>query len=533
MDPDSFDDVLLTFGQLQEQAQQPPRERTQEEIEREERAQERQRQIKAEMDEFNALREWDERIRLVESLRAQMTAIFWRGIEDMDQYVQTPTPIDWGPESERDELEQMMEEIWPTRTPPTPLDMDTAETESDSANDSELRLTRDTPLRSSGLTNSLDEPSEFGTDYDSGSDGLSDDGEPPPAPILGPTRGLTDDISEPELNEDEAESSNPPSLDTADTMVFEMEIDGPAAEDEINEDDDSENDSDSEIDFEMSMGRGRVLGPYDTPPRQPIAIRVRNRSAEEMAELDKEVFLDEVRGFSIGFHLNVFPWLVMRRVRRTRETALPGSFEHLLMHMFDDIRLVTVYQADVRRTGIERYMQARCEGASHGDALAVESSRADSSLPGSSSGRPAIVVRPGEGVSEDPSSALFPQELRALRLLVAPIREREAHFAWITSQTDRPVELKEQFQASRELIANFKRWLVRSLRQSETCKFPPIFTSNFSLTFALTLYSIYRVNQPAAVHLAFPRRTGTLPQPSSVPFGCMRCRSTLGSQQSG
>lgn len=526
MDPDSFDDVLLTFGQLQEQAQQPTRERTQEEIEREERAQERQRQIQAEMDEFNALREWDERIRLVESLRAQITAIFWRGIEDMDQYGQTPTPIDWDPESERDELEQMMEEIWPTRTPPTPLDMDTAETESDSANDSELRLTRDTPSRSSGLTNSPDEPSEFGTDYDSGSDGLSDDGEPPPAPILGPTTGLTDDISEPELNEDEP-----------DTMVFEMEMDGPAAEDETNEDDDSENDSDSdsdsEIDFDMSMGRGRVLGPYDTPPRQPIAIRVRNRSAEEMAELDMEVFLDEVRGFSIGFHLNVFPWLVMRRVRCMRETALPGSFEHLLMHMFDDIRLVTVYQADVRRAGIQRYMQARREGASHDDALAVEWSRADSSHPGSSSGRPAIVVRPGEGVSEDPSSALFPQELRALRLMVAPIREREAHFAWITSQTDRPVELKEQFQASRELIANFKRWLVRSLRQSETCKFPPIFTSNFSLTFALTLYSIYRDNQPAAVHVAILRRTGTLPQPSSVPFGCMQCRSTLGSQQPG
>lgn len=52
---------------------------------------------------------------------------------------------------------------------------------------------------------------------------------------------------------------------------------------------------------------------------------------------------------------------------------------------------------------------------------------------------------PGERILEDPLSAnaLFVQELRVLRLMVAPIRDREIRFAWITSRIERPVELRE------------------------------------------------------------------------------------------
>lgn len=396
----------------------------------------------------------------MESLRAQIQVIFWRGIADLERYRQTPSPIDYNPPSERHDLDRIIGEIWTSR-----LDMDTAETERDSANDSELRLTRDPPSPTSRHTYNPAERSAFVMDYDSGSDGLSEDDLPSD---LTPesTRSANGSASEAVPNLDEPASPSDSPLGTIGTMVFNMEFEGPATAVEAHEEVVPETNSDSASDVDMTMSRDRELGLYDTPPRPPIAIRTRNQSKREMAELDMEVFHDEVRGFSIGFHLNVFPWLVMRRIRRMRETALPGSFEHLLMHMFDDIRHVTVYQADVRRTGIQRCH----EGASHDDALAGESSPDSSLEAGPCSQRPVV---PGERILEGPLSAntLFVQELRVVRLMVAPIRDREIRFAWITSRTERPVELREQFQASKELIANFKRRLVRSLHQSETCKF--------------------------------------------------------------
>lgn len=487
---DPFDSVLLTYGQLQEQAQQPPRQRTPEEIIEAERIRARQQQMQDQVDEAIRLRDWDDRVRLVESQRAQIYVAYWRGIAELDH--QSPSLVEQATssESESPSVDLIADEVFNSGAQAqAPLNMDTAETESDTEDDNELRLRRDTPSQSqsSGPNYSPAESPMSSRDLpetdDSGSDGLSDGESPPPPTNLGPTRWLTDDTSEPELNVDAAESSSDSSLGTVGPMLFEMEMDELDVAGGVNEEvaSDTNNGSDNENEFDddidIAMSRPRVLGPYDTPPREPIAIRSRNFSARDMAELDMRVFLDEVRGFSIGFHLNVFSWLVMRRVRRMRETALPGSFEHLLLYMFDDIRHVTVFQADVLRTGIQNYMQARREGGSHDDAVTDESSQADSALePDPSSQRPASMAVPGGGIPEDPLStnAFFARELRALRLMVAPLRDCRVPFAWITGRTDRPVEMLEQFQASRELIARFKRRLVASFRESETCKWPRI-----------------------------------------------------------
>lgn len=214
---DTFDDVLLASGQLQEQSQQPPSEQTQKEIEQEERARERQRQIQEEIDELTALGEWDDRVRLVENLRAQIQVIFSRGIADLERYRQTLSPVDDIPPSERHDLDRIIGAIWPAS-----LDMDTAETESD-ADESELRLTRDPPSTTSRPTYSPAERSALATDYDSDSDGPSED-ELPSAPTPESTRSANTSASEAEPNVNELASTSNSSLGTIGTTVFNMEF---------------------------------------------------------------------------------------------------------------------------------------------------------------------------------------------------------------------------------------------------------------------------------------------------------------------
>lgn len=87
---DSFDEVLVAVSQQQEQL----RERTQAEIEEEQRRQALEREMDELYEESVALREWGERCSLLMNKRRQIERAFWDGMPKNINYYQTPSPID-------------------------------------------------------------------------------------------------------------------------------------------------------------------------------------------------------------------------------------------------------------------------------------------------------------------------------------------------------------------------------------------------------------------------------------------------------
>lgn len=501
---DPFDEVLMSFGQLMQQQQEG---QTQASAEEDELMREHERQMQEHLDEVAALHDWRIRVQLVESLRREIVDTFWNGIPSRRRYYETRSPIEWVPESPSSAaLNAIKRELWDSK--PLPLNMADAETESDSECDSELRLVRSPQPRISFLIHSPIDPPLFDMDMPE-----TDVNDNPLAPILEATV-LSDSISELDLNEallvqGDAASASDSSLGTIGTMVFEMEMHETVVEPQgTNQDQEASTEvkDDSDIDIDI----GEELERVDSRPRAlPIAVPgARDGNAHDVEDVFVEQFLRDVRHYTIGFDLDFFPYVVKQWIPGLREAALPGSFEHLLMHMFDDVDNVVRFQEDVRESGIRNYIRGHRKSASNDtELLDDESLQVESqSEAGPSSQRPAITGSTGEGVSEDHSTtdAFFSQELRALRLMVAPLRDHEAPFIWITSRINRPVEMREQFWASRSLIAGFKRQLIRRLRQSESCKFPGVSVSVwYSLSDTCTnLNLFYRDNPLPQVQLA-------------------------------
>lgn len=448
---DPFDDVLLTFGQ---QTEGPP-ERTPSQIEAEERRREHERQLQEHLDEVQALREWRERDELIERLRRQLEEAIRQAVPPRPLLAGCRSPVDHPVESSHESpFMTVMRQIWESEI--LPANMATAETASDSESDSELELVR-TSRRTSAMqrrgsysSHSPVESSPFAMETEeTGIDRSAHS-------VQGSTStGNSISISELDPNAADVATRNDPSdssVGTIGPMVFHMEMDETVDPQNVDEEMNAESTTGSDNGF--SIGEIlRWVGPRTLPMGVPGD---RNSSERDVGHAEMELLLDDVREFTIGSELDLLPDIIEERIPILIQTARPGSFEHLLLHMFDDPDRLNGFQQVVRELGIRTWLRLRYE-QNHGFTPDDSPPEADPSSPGPDS------ERAFDNERSSIAATFFARELRALRLMVAPLRDPEMPFVWITMRTNQPLEMREQFQASKRLITDFKRRLRKKL----------------------------------------------------------------------
>lgn len=474
---DPFDEVLLAIGQHTE----GPPERTPEEIEADERRREHERLLQEHVEEIQALREWRERGELIEQFRRQLEVAIRSAVPPRPLFAGCRSPVEYPVDRPQETpFMTVMRQIWESEI--LPPDMATAETASDSESDSDLELvrtsgrTRAMQHRGSYSFHALVESSLFALETEetgivrsahSGQESTSTDDN--------------DSISELDLNAADVETGNDSSdslLGTTGPMVFHMEMDETVDPANMDEKMNTEPTTDSDNGFSIG-GILRWVGPRTLPMGVPGD---RNNNERDVGNADMEVLLDDVREFTIGFELDSLPGIIEERLPTFIQTARPGSFEHLLLHMFDDPDRLNGFQQVVRELGIRTWLRLHHE-QNH-------ELTPDDSSPGPDAER----TSDNQRNPEYPSivATLFARELRTLRLMVAPLRDPEMPFVWITMRTDQSLAMREQFQASKQLIMDFKRRLCKKLFESESCKFP----RGMDLTVTHALTPILRRDNP-------------------------------------
>ncbi|KAJ5678429.1 uncharacterized protein N7477_004062 [Penicillium maclennaniae] len=195
------------------------------------------------------------------------------------------------------------------------------------------------------------------------------------------------------------------------------------------------------------------------------SIVFRDRSQDDIKKASLEYLNDNIKEWTIGFDLAAFPQTIKHWIPTLRAAALPGSYEHLLLLMFDDVKDFNQFQTTLREAGVPGAINPRQSGTL---TVNAEPSRRNVVGKGRSQGQARDLLVPrGQIVQNDQTAdeMYFWRELHIIRLLVAPIRDENEEIIWITSREQQPDDMIQQFQASRDCIIDFKARLLKALDQ--------------------------------------------------------------------
>lgn len=217
--------------------------------------------------------------------------------------------------------------------------------------------------------------------------------------------------------------------------------------------------SDSEVTF--SIGEEHVVNNNTSPTPDPIGIPA--NTAPRDVTRDHEVLLEQIARFDVGFDLKTFPQYIASWLPRLNK-ALPGSYEHLLLLMYDDLdHYVGLQQSMAKGKGIPNFLETHLDQVKHADRLRNIGRAYEWSNPRYRS--PATLRARGPPCVESKrrDEAFFFSELRMLRDLLAPVRDPSRPVFWVTCRSDRADETAPQFAASQDLIDGFKAHLMDAL----------------------------------------------------------------------
>ncbi|KAJ5601077.1 hypothetical protein N7510_010611 [Penicillium lagena] len=182
----------------------------------------------------------------------------------------------------------------------------------------------------------------------------------------------------------------------------------------------------------------------------------------DISKASHELLLESVADFWIGFDLSTFPQFIASWVPRLRHTALPGSYEQLLLLLYDDLAHYVRLQKSMA-DGIPNYLTTHRERVLHEDRLRNVGRAYEWSHPRYRKPATLHARRPSSLARKHADESLFFAELRMLRDLVAPVRDASLPVYWITLRADRADDLEPEFAASQDIIARLRIYLQESL----------------------------------------------------------------------
>lgn len=201
-----------------------------------------------------------------------------------------------------------------------------------------------------------------------------------------------------------------------------------------------------------------------TPPVPIPGAVYRDRSLENMKEASLEYLNDIVEEYIIGFDLTTFPQVVANWIPTLRATALPGSYEHLLLLMFDEVLEFNKLQSKLRELGVAGFLDPRRDGTL---TINPQRDRREISRGRSKPRSKAVLVPRGQIVQniKTTDEVYFSRELHILRLMVTPLRDEKEEIIWITSREEQPDDMIQQFDAAKFVINDFKKRLIKALHE--------------------------------------------------------------------
>ncbi|KAJ5139561.1 hypothetical protein N7448_002969 [Penicillium atrosanguineum] len=187
--------------------------------------------------------------------------------------------------------------------------------------------------------------------------------------------------------------------------------------------------------------------PEGSGPTRPVPIPVlvsRDRRNDDIKKASLEFLNDNIKEWTIGFDLAAFPQIVKSWIPTLRATALPGSYEHLLLLMFDDVKEFNRFQTILREAGVPGAIDPRQNGT-----LTVHAELSRRNVVGKGRGQGqarSILVPRGQIVQSNQTTdeMYFWRELHIIRRLVAPIRDEHEEIVWITSREQQPDDMIQQ-----------------------------------------------------------------------------------------
>ena len=186
---------------------------------------------------------------------------------------------------------------------------------------------------------------------------------------------------------------------------------------------------------------------------------------QDLKEASKEILQSSVAEFEMGFDLATFAQVITDKLPHLREQALPGSFDHLLLIMFDGIDSYQEIQ-QAMMGAIPNYLET------HQNAVLFADSHRDRGIfrmlnPSRIDGAHETATLQARSTMTAESrlndERFFHNELLLLRELVAPLRDSTKPIYWVTSRSNMVHEVVDDFDWSVDLIAKFKKYLKNSL----------------------------------------------------------------------
>ncbi|KAJ5807812.1 hypothetical protein N7474_009081 [Penicillium riverlandense] len=182
----------------------------------------------------------------------------------------------------------------------------------------------------------------------------------------------------------------------------------------------------------------------------------------DFSKATHELLLESVDNFWIGFDLSTFPQFIASWIPRLRHAALPGSYEQLLLLLYDDLAHYVQLQKSMA-DGIPNYLTTHRDRVLYEDRLRNVGRAYEWSHPRYRKPATLHARRPSSLTRKNAEESLFFAELRMLRDLVAPVRDASLPVYWITLRKDRADDMEPEFAASQDIIARFKIHLQESL----------------------------------------------------------------------
>jgi hypothetical protein len=203
----------------------------------------------------------------------------------------------------------------------------------------------------------------------------------------------------------------------------------------------------------------------ESGPSLPVPIPgglYRGRSLENIKKASLEYLNDIIEEYTIGFDLTTFPQAIANWIPRLRD-ALPGSYEHLLLLIFDEVKEFNKFQSALRDSGVPDSLKPRQDGT-----LTINTDRSGRKPIGRGRYKgqsKSILIPRGRIVqySQTTDEMSFSRELHILRLMVAPLRDEKEEIIWITSREEQPDDMIQQFEAAKLVINDFKKHIVNAL----------------------------------------------------------------------
>ncbi|KGO52407.1 hypothetical protein PEX2_110490 [Penicillium expansum] len=168
---------------------------------------------------------------------------------------------------------------------------------------------------------------------------------------------------------------------------------------------------------------------------------------------------EEVSCFVIGFNLNDLSHMISFCLPGWKTNTLPGSFAHLLYSLFGPFEEVAKLQQSMNN--IPEYFNEYRHRAMFANRIRNINREPKDFKCGATFAPQLPPSWNGEWCRED-DEYLFSRELRMLRDLMGPLRDTFKPIYWITDRVESALEMDNGFQASKELIVDFRKDLYET-----------------------------------------------------------------------